>query len=167
MWLPYIALQVKIKVNLNIFFLSLENLLGNIRNQDPALKFYWVTLMPSLWVHDITNNEGTQIESISSLYGFFQLISKPTHILQNSSSCIDLICTDQLNLVINSRIKQSRYENCHHQIRYAKFNLQIIYFPPYQRLVRDSKNVSASSIQKALNMADWNKLFPNVNIENR
>ena len=80
----------------------------------------------SWWVHNITNNEGTQIQSISSLYGFSQLISEPTHILQNSSSCIDLIFTDQPNLVINSRIKASLHQNCHHQITYAKFDQQII-----------------------------------------
>ena len=34
----------------------------------------------SLWVHDIKNTEGTRIESVSSLYGFSQLIPEPTHI---------------------------------------------------------------------------------------
>ena len=85
-------------------------LLYNIRNKDPAF---------------------IQIESISSLYGFSQLISEPTNILQNLLSCIDLIFTDQPNLVIKSRIKLSLHENCHHQITYANFNLQIIYPPSY------------------------------------
>ena len=48
---------------------------------------------------------------------------------------------------------------------HVKFNLQIIYPPPYQRLVWDYKNANASSIQKALNMIDWNKLFSNTNVE--
>ena len=92
-----------------------------------------------------------------------QLISEPTHILQNTSSCTDLIFSDQPNLVINSGIKPSLHENCHHQITYVKFNLQIIYPPPY--LVWDYKNPNASSIQKALNMVDWNKLISNANVE--
>ena len=119
------------------YLLSLENLLCNIRNKVPAftiLPGYFNATSKSWWVHDITNNEGTLSESISSLYGFSQLISEPTHILQNSSSCIDLIFTDQPSLVINSGIKLSVHENCDHQITYAKFNLQIIYHPPYQRL---------------------------------
>ena len=148
--------------------LSLENLLYNIRNKDPACRFLlgdFNARPKSRWVHDITNNEGTQIEFINSLYGFYQLISEPTHILQNLSPCIDLIFTDQPNLVINSGIKPSLHENCHHRITYAKFNLQIIYPPPYQRLVWDYKNANASSIQKALNMIDWNKLFSNTNVE--
>ena len=40
-----------------------------------------------------------------------------------------------------------------------------MYPPPYQRLVWDYKNANASSIQKALNMIDWNKLFSNSNVE--
>ena len=136
MWLPGIALQVKIKVNLKILFRSLENLLCNIRNEDPAFTILlgdFKGSCKSWWVDDITNNEGTQTESISSLYGISQLISESTHILQSSSSWVDLIFTDQLNLVINSGIKQSLHENCHHQITYSKFNMQIIYPPPHQR----------------------------------
>ena len=157
MWLP---------CEFEHFLLSLENLLGNIRNQDPAFTILlndFNARSKSWWVHDITNNDGTQTESISSLYGFSQLISEPTHNLQNSSSSIDLIFTDQPNLVINSGIKPSLHENCHHQITYTKFSLQIIYPPLYQRLVWDYQNANANSIQKALNVIDWNKLFTNAN----
>ena len=50
-------------------------------------------------------------------------------------------------------------------IIHAKFKLQIIYPPPYQRLIWDYKNANTSSIQKALNMIDWNILFSNANVE--
>ena len=116
------------------FLLSLENLLCNIRSKCPAFTILlgdFNARSKSWWVHNITNNKGIQIESISSLYGFSQLISEPTNILQNLLSCIDLIFTDQPNLVIKSRIKLSLHENCHHQITYANFNLQIIYPPSY------------------------------------
>ena len=66
------------------FLLSLENLLGNIRDQDPAFTILlgdFNARSKSWWIHDITSNEGTQIESISPMYGFSQLISEPTHIL--------------------------------------------------------------------------------------
>ena len=77
------------KVNLKIFFRSLENLLCNLRNEDPAFTILlgdFKDSSKSWWVHDITNNEGTQTESIRSLHGIYQLISEATHILQNSSS---------------------------------------------------------------------------------
>ena len=52
------------------FILSLENLPGNMRNQDPAYIILYGDFnarSKSWWVHDIIINEGTQIESISLL----------------------------------------------------------------------------------------------------
>ena len=45
-------------------------------------------------INDTTTPEGVQLDSITFLYGMKQLISEPTHILQQSSSCIDLIFTN-------------------------------------------------------------------------
>ena len=52
--------------------------------------------------HDKTNFEGSTIESITSQFGLHQLINEPTHLLQNSSSFIDLIFTSQPNIVVES-----------------------------------------------------------------
>ena len=49
---------------------------------------------------DIISLEGSKIDTIASSYGFNQLIQEPTHILNSSSSCIDLIFTSQPNLVM-------------------------------------------------------------------
>ena len=49
--------------------------------------------------HDKTNFEGKTIENISLQCGLYQVINEPTHILENSSSCIDLIFTSQPNLI--------------------------------------------------------------------
>ena len=43
------------------------------------------------WSVNDTTEEGTILENLTSLYGMKQLISAPTHILQYSSSCNDLI----------------------------------------------------------------------------
>ena len=103
------------------------------------------------WTHDITTNDGVHIESLTSTYGFHQLKSDPTHILSNSSSCIDLIFTDQPNVVVNSGVHQSLNSNCHHQVTYFKFNLFIRYPPPYKRQVWDDKHTDSSSVKKLLN----------------
>ena len=42
-----------------------------------------------------------------------------------------------------------------------------MYPQPYQRLAWDYIYANASSIQIALNMIDWNKLFSNANVETR
>ena len=97
-------------------------------------------------------------------YGLHQLTSDPTHILPNSSSWIDLIFTDQPNLVTDSEVYSSLHLNCHHQITYCKFNLFIEYPPPYERQVSDYKHADTSSIKRSLNQVNWNQLFQNKNV---
>ena len=75
------------------------------------------------WTRDKTTIEGTQLESLTSVHGFHQLISQPTHLLPQTSSCIDLIFTDQPNLIVDSGVRPSLHSNCHHQITYCKINL--------------------------------------------
>ena len=64
--------------------------------------------------------------SFSTLNGFHQVISEPTHVQRNSSSCIGLIFTDQPSLVINNRVHPSLHSSCHHQIIHCTFNLNIV-----------------------------------------
>ena len=51
---------------------------------------------------NITSNERIKIEAVFSQNGLHQEINEPTHILDNSSSCIDLIFNSQPNLLIES-----------------------------------------------------------------
>ena len=82
---------------------------------------------------DINTSEGTKLYSLKFLNGFSHLINEPTHIQTNSSSCIDLVSTDQPNLSVNSGIHASLHPDCHYQTVHTKFNLNISYPPPYQR----------------------------------
>ena len=89
------------------------------------------------------------INSLMSLYGFDQLISDPTHIMP--TSCLDLIFTDQPNLVVDSGVYPYLNVNCHHQSTYCNLNLMIEYPPPYESLVCDYKRANVSAINAALN----------------
>ena len=60
-----------------------------------------------------------------------ELIIEPTHILENVSSCIDLIFTNQPNIVLESEVRSSLHLKCHHQIIYSKLNLKIDYLSQY------------------------------------
>ena len=70
------------------------------------------------WSNDIININGTLIDSLTTIHGFKQLISDATHILPQSTSCIDLIFTDQPNYIIDCGTLPSLNKNCHHQIKY-------------------------------------------------
>ena len=96
---------------------------------------------------DNTTYEGENIESSLSQFGLTQLINQPTHILESSSSCIDLIFTSQPNLAINSGVYPSIHSNSHDQIVFENFNLEII-SPPSSPLIplEQSKNLKKNTI---------------------
>ena len=79
---------------------------------------------------DKTSFEGRTTEIITSQFGLYQLIDETTHLMENSSSCIDLIFTSQPDLVVESGVHPSLHPNCHHQIVFAKFSLMVSYHHP-------------------------------------
>ena len=76
------------------------------------------------YLNDVTRFEGLKIEFLASQFAMSQVINEPTHILDNSKSCIDLIFTSQPNMIMDSGVHPSLHSNCHHQIIYAKFDLK-------------------------------------------
>ena len=98
-------------------------------------------------------------DSVTLTPGLEQLISEPTHILSNSSSCIDLIFTNQPNLVVDSGTHPSLHPNCHHQIIHCKINLQVEYPPPNQRHVWIYAKAHKDAILSVLQIVDLNRLF--------
>ena len=95
------------------------------------------------------------------------MINEPTHLLQNSSSCIDLIFTSQPNIVVESGVYPSLHPNCHHQIIFAKFNLKIYYPPPYLREVWHYKEANTDLIKQAISNFNKEKAFSNTNINKK
>ena len=116
---------------------------------------------------DITSLEGSRIDTIANSYGLNQLIQGPTHILNSSSSCIDLIFTSQPNLVMEPGIHSSLHSNCHHQIVFAKFNLSIFYPPPYERAVWYYERTNIELIRRAIDQFDWVRALSNVNVNEK
>ena len=134
------------------FHLNFEKLL----NQISQLKSSFLPILGdfharsrSCWCDDITSREGAQLGSLTISCGLHQLISDPTHLLPNSSSCIDLIFTDQPNLVADSGVHPSLHPNCHGQITFSRYILNVEYTPPYERLVwKDNNKANTESIKQ-------------------
>ena len=116
------------------------------------------------WKNDKTTVEGARLEALTYLHGFHQLISEPTHLLLTSASCIDLIFTDQSNLVVDSGTNSSLNPKCHHQIIYCRLNHNIKNPPPYQRLVWDYKKANVESIKRFIELVNWETLFHNKTV---
>ena len=92
------------------------------------------------------------------------MIHKSVHVLEPSSSCIDLIYTSQSHLITESGVHPSLHPKSHHQIAFAKFNLEIHYPPPYFRDVWGYRDANTDLIRRAIAMFDWNRAFINANV---
>ena len=69
-------------------------LMSNINNEFPLCSIItgdFNARCSRWWKNDITNSTGQEIDSLTSSAGYKQIIDKPTHVINNSMSCIDLI----------------------------------------------------------------------------
>lgn len=114
--------------------------------------------------NDIISLEGFMFNAVTSNYSLRQLVQEPTHILNSSFSCRDLIFTSQPNLVLENGVHSSFYSSCHHKIFFAKYNLSILYPPTYKRTVWYYEKADNEPITSASNQFDWFRALDNVNI---
>ena len=84
------------------------------------------------WVDNNENAEGVELNELTDSLDLTQLIDEPTHFLENSESCIDLIFTDQPNLFVDTGTHPSLIERCHHGIIHGSINLNVPSPPPFQ-----------------------------------
>ena len=87
------------------------------------------------WINDVVNNEGKLFGGITCDLGLHYLISEPTHLMGDSKSSIDLIFSDQPNLVIKSGVHPSLHEQCYHQIVYGKLPVSNVTLPTHTRRI--------------------------------
>ena len=151
----------------DIFLISFEQMIGDIIAKNPL--FVLITgdfnvRSTNWWKNDLSTSESTQLDSLTTSYGLSQIISDPTHILPNSSSCIDFIFTNQPNLVTESGVHPYLHPNCHHQIVFAKLHLKVEYPPLYERLIWDYKNEDIPSINRAIDIFDRGNSFEGKNV---
>ena len=95
------------------------------------------------------------------------MINEPTHILEYFSSCIDLIFTSQPNLITESGVHPSLHPNSYQQVIFAKFNLEILFPPPYFRDVWHYQDANTDLIRRAIDMFDWDRAFVNTNVNEK
>ena len=103
-----------------------RNLYAKIKAENPFATFFAgdFNAHSQYWLpDDDTTPEGTEIEHLLSSLGLSQVICEPTNFEPNKKpSCIDLVITDQPNLVLDSGTRASSDPYCHHQIIYWHFN---------------------------------------------
>ena len=147
---------------LDWFLSNLQKLVSDINNRKPALSIItgdFNARSQSWWSNDISTTERSKLLAFSSSDHFSQLIKEPADIKTNSTYCIDLICTDKPDPLVDSGYIP------HYQIIYATFNLS--YPSLYQRLVWDCKKADPNNIKKTLELVNHQRLFDQKSIDSQ
>ena len=85
-----------------------------------------------------------------------QVISEPTNFEPNKNpACIDLVITDQPNLILGNRTRVSLDPYCHHQIIYCKVNFRIPPPPPLDRKIWQFNRANLTAIKKSMTNFPW------------
>ena len=100
-----------------------------------------------------------ELDNITKSAGYSQLINQPTHFVNKTSSCVNLIFSSDLNITKNCGIEKTIHEKCHHDIIYGTWkNLDVPLSPPYYREIWDYKHANTENIQKSSTLKDFIKI---------
>ena len=144
----------------DLFLENLENLYTKIKNEKPYTTFFtgdFNAHSQSWYPEGDTNAEGVLLENMFSDLNLSQIINEPTHFFRDDCkpSCIDLIITDQPNIVLDSGIRSSLDAAVKHQIVYCKINFKIPPLPKYARKIWHFNRANENLIKRAVSELPW------------
>ena len=152
------------------FLLNFRNLYSKIKAENPFAVFFTGDFnghSQHWWPDGDTNIEGTEIENLFTSLNLTQIISEPTNFEPGKRpSCIDLIVTDQPNIILDSGTRASLDCHCHHQIIYGKVNFRIPPPPPSERKIWHYHRANTIAIQRSMKTFPWSEhlnLNPDIN----
>ena len=101
-----------------------------------------------------------------------KIIDTPTHVINNSSSCFDIIFCNNNNILTKYVNNFSIFEKNHHKIIYGKINIRIplpTNISPWRLglIYKYWKYVNIENINKALFNFYWNEAFENLSIDRK
>ena len=104
-----------------------------------------------------TNDEGVKLDELFSDLNLNQIINEPTHFFRDdcTPSCIDIILTDQPNLVMSSGVRPSLDPTVKHQIVFCKLNFKIPPPPKYRRKIWHYAKSQVGNIKKSIKDFPW------------
>ena len=145
----------------------MESLHLKIKEETPYAIFYAGDLngpSQSWYPEGDTNAEGLKLDNLFSNLNLTQIISEPTHFMRDNCkpSCIDLIITDQPNLVLDSGVRGSLDPAVKHQIVFCKINFNLPPPPKYKRKIWHFNRASSDMIEKAISSFPWADNFQNL-----
>ena len=148
------------------FCTKIDLLLNNINQEFPLCAIVtrdFNARCSRWWQNDITKSAGQEIDSLTLSAGYKQIIDIPTHIVNNSMSCI---CTNQ-NTISNYGVDVSIFDKCHHNIIFGKVNICVPLPPVYIREVWNYSQANEENIKYAISNFNWSKAFENLSVNGK
>ena len=138
---------------------NLGNLYSNIQAKNPFVTFstgfvnahtqFW-------WVDGNTTPEGENIDEHFCKLCLSQIISEPTHFEPDKKpSCIDLIVTDQPNIILESGTRASLDSYCHFRMPPP---------PPFERKIWHFNRANSAAIKRCMTSFPWRQHL-NINTD--
>ena len=144
----------------NSFLANLENLYLKIKNEKPFAMFFTGDFnghSQAWYPEGDTNPEGVLLDNLFSDLNLNQIISEPTHFFNDycKPSCIDLVVTDQPNIVMDSGVRDSLDVTVKHKIIFCKINFKIPSLPKYVRKIWHFNRANEDLIKRAISTFPW------------
>ena len=141
------------------FLTKFQNLHESIQAENPYATFFTGDFnghSQFWWADGDTTPEGREIEDMLSSLNLSQMISEPTNFTPGKKpSCIDLIITDQPNLLLDCGTRASLDQKCHHQIVHGKINFKIPPPPPIERKMWHYDKANTDAIRRSMTNFPW------------
>ena len=149
------------------YLVNFENLCKSIQGEKPYAMFFAgdANGHTQAWYPEgDTNAVGTKLDELFSSLNLQQIINEPTHFFRDdcNPSCIDIILTDQPNLVMNSGVRSSLDPTVKHQITFCKLNFKIPPPPKYKRKIWHYNRAQSEQIKKSIFEFPWSEQLRKV-----
>jgi len=147
------------------FLANFENLYSKIKTENPFATFFtgdFNAHSQFWWPQGDTTAEGMELEELFTKLALFQLISEPTNFEPHKNpSCIDLVVTDQPNIVLDCGTRSSLDHFCHHQITQCRINFRIPPPPPFERKIWHYNRADSAGIKRSMINFPWREHLNN------
>ena len=147
----------------NTYFEKFENMMEKLKQENPyctivvgdfnAHHSTWHKEHPNLRAN--TDVHGVRMQSIFADNNLEQIVNQPTYVMNNQSTLIDLVATDQPNLVLQNEVLPSPDPLCHHRVNLVRMNLKCTVPDPTTRYVFHYPRADEESLQRSLYQFDW------------
>ena len=138
---------------------NFENLYLNIKAENPFATFFagdFNAHSQFWWPNGDTTPEGVIIDELFTNLGLSQVITEPTNFEPHKNpSCIDLIVTDQPNIILGSGTRASLDSYCQHQIIHCNVNFRIPPPLPFERQIWHFNGANSAAIKRCMISFPW------------